>query len=56
MPMPVASGISAKAKKSTEAVGFSHGDSGFVVQTLHDAVGEFLFCPELVQDQGAMGA
>ena len=33
--------------KSSEAIGFSHGDFGFVVQTLDYAAGELLFSLEV---------
>ena len=38
----------------TKAVGFSHGDFGFVVQALHHAAGNQLLSPEVVEDQFAM--
>src|ERR1700759_852888 len=37
-----------------EAVGFSHGQFGLVVETLDHAAGELLPGAEVVQDQGAM--
>jgi hypothetical protein len=40
--------------KGSEAVGFSHGDFGFVVQALHHAAGELLFGLEVIQNQMPM--
>src|SRR5580692_861285 len=37
-----------------KAVGFSHGDLGLVVQTLHDAAGKELLGAEIVEDQLAV--
>ena len=36
--------------KSSEAIGFSHGDFGFVVQTLDHAAGELLFSLEVIEN------
>ena len=36
--------------KSSEAIGFSHGDFGFVVQTLDYAAGELLFSLEVIEN------
>ena len=36
---------------STKAVGFSHGNFRFVVQTLHYATGKQFLRPEIVEDQ-----
>jgi hypothetical protein len=37
-----------------EAVGFSHGDFGFVVEALNNAAGKELLSAEIVEDQLAM--
>src|SRR5271169_4016998 len=42
--------------EGAEAVGFSHGQFGLVVETLNDAAGELLFGSEVVQDQRAVRA
>jgi hypothetical protein len=42
--------------EGAEAVGFSHGQFGFVVQALGDASGELLFGSEMVEDQFSVGA
>ena len=43
-----------KAAEGSESVGFSHGDFGFVVQTLNDAAGKELLSSEIVEDQLTM--
>ena len=43
-----------KAAEGAEAVGFSHSDFGFVVETLNDAAGEQFLSPEIVQDEFAV--
>jgi hypothetical protein len=40
--------------EGAEPVGFSHGDFGFVVQTLDDAAGKQLLSAEIVEDQFAV--
>ena len=40
--------------EGAEAVGFSHGDFGFVVQALDDAAGKLLLRAEIVEDELAM--
>ena len=40
--------------EGAEAVGFSHGDFGFVVQALNDAAGKELLSAEIVEDQLAV--
>jgi hypothetical protein len=40
--------------KSAEAIGFSHGEFGFVVQALNDAAGKELLSTEIVEDQFAV--
>jgi len=35
----------------SEAVGFSHGDFGFVIQALNDAAGEELLDAEIIENQ-----
>jgi hypothetical protein len=42
--------------EGAEAVGFSHGQLGLVVEALNDAAGELLFGTEAVQDQRAVRA
>ena len=37
--------------KGAKSVGFSHGDFGFVVQTLDDTAGKQLLSAEIVEDQ-----
>ena len=39
-----------------KAVGFSHGDFGFIVQTFDDAAGEQLLSAEIVEDEFAVRA
>jgi hypothetical protein len=39
-----------EAPEGAEPVGFSHGDFGFVVQTLDDPAGKQLLSPEVVED------
>jgi hypothetical protein len=43
-----------KATEGAKPVGFSHGDFGFVVQTLDDAAGKQLLSAEIVEDQFAV--
>jgi len=40
-----------KGTERTETVGSSHGDFGFVVQTLHDAAGKQLLSVEIIENQ-----
>ena len=40
--------------EGAEAVGFSHGDFGFIVQALNDTAGEELLSAEIVEDQLTM--
>jgi hypothetical protein len=40
--------------EGSKAVGFSHGDFGFVVEALHDAAGKQLLSPEIVEDEFAV--
>ena len=40
-----------RGSEGSEAVRFSHGDFGFVVQSLDDAAGELFSCTEVVEDQ-----
>ena len=42
--------------EGAKAVGFSHGHFDLVVQTLHNATGELLFRPEVVEDQLTVAA
>ena len=43
-------------RKGAKAVGFSHGDFRFVVQTLDDAAGQQFLSAEIVEDEFAMRA
>ena len=43
-----------EAAEGAEAIGFSDGDFGFVVQALDDAAGKQLLSPEIVQDEFAV--
>ena len=43
-----------KGAERAEAVGFSHRDFGFVVQTLDEAAGKQFLSAEIVEDQLAM--
>ena len=45
-----------RGSEGSEAVRFSHGDFGFVVQPLDDAAGELFSCTEVVEDQFAVCA
>ena len=45
-----------RRSEGSEAVGFSHGYFGFVVQALDDAAGELLARTEVVEDQFPVGA
>ena len=42
--------------EGAKPVGLSHGHFDLVVQTLHDATGELLFRPEVVEDQVTVAA
>ena len=41
-------------RKGAEAIGFSHGEFGFVVQSLNNAAGEKLLSAEIVEDKLAV--
>ena len=43
-----------QCSEGSEAIGFSHSDFGFVVQSLDDAAGDELLRPEIVEDELAM--
>ena len=40
-----------EASEGAKAVGFSHGDFGFVIQALNDAAGEELLGAEIIENQ-----
>src|SRR5665213_684019 len=42
--------------EGSKAIGFSHGDFGFVVQSFDDAAGELIACAEIIEQQFAMSA